>query len=98
MQGYSRFQLKLGRDVLGDIARIQACQAVLSPGDILIGDANGGSKNILGYLITVQCTVHVFVPIFNTTVVALTRWGKISVKVTSFIIGARCRLSKTVRI
>ena len=40
-QGYSRFQLKLGRDVFEDIKRIKACHAVLSPGNTLVGDANG---------------------------------------------------------
>lgn len=40
-QGYQRFQLKLGRDIFQDIERIKACHAVLSPGNTLVGDANG---------------------------------------------------------
>ena len=41
-QGYTRFQLKLGGDPHEDIERIHVCHAVLSPGDVLIGDANTG--------------------------------------------------------
>ena len=43
-QGYTRFQLKLGGDSHEDIERIHVCHAVLSPGDVLIGDANTGKE------------------------------------------------------
>ena len=43
-QGYSRFQIKLGhKNIESDVARIRACHGVLTPGDILVGDANGGN-------------------------------------------------------
>ena len=45
-QGYTRFQLKLGGDPQEDIERIHVCHAVLSPGDVLIGDANTGSPTM----------------------------------------------------
>ena len=45
-QGYTRFQLKLGGDPHEDIERIHVCHAVLSPGDVLIGDANTGSPTM----------------------------------------------------
>lgn len=41
-EGYRRFQLKVGSDVDTDIARIHACAAVLSRGDVLVADANTG--------------------------------------------------------
>jgi len=41
-EGYRRFQLKVGSDVDTDIARIRACAAVLSRGDVLVADANTG--------------------------------------------------------
>ena len=44
MQGYSRFQLKLGGDYLDDIERIKTCHAILSKNDVLIGDANTGKQ------------------------------------------------------
>lgn len=40
--GYTRFQLKLGGDPHEDIERIRNCHAILSSGDVLIGDANTG--------------------------------------------------------
>ncbi len=41
-EGYRRFQLKVGSDVETDIARIRAAAEELSPGDILVADANTG--------------------------------------------------------
>ena len=41
-EGYRKFQLKVGGDADEDIARITACSAVLSPGDVLDADANTG--------------------------------------------------------
>ncbi|HEY7112293.1 MAG TPA: enolase C-terminal domain-like protein, partial [Thermoanaerobaculia bacterium] len=41
-EGYYRFQLKVGADPETDVARIRAVRAVLSPGDVLIADANTG--------------------------------------------------------
>jgi cis-L-3-hydroxyproline dehydratase len=41
-QGYHKFQLKVGGDPDTDIARINAVAAKLSPGDVLIADANTG--------------------------------------------------------
>ena len=40
--GYHRFQLKVGSDVDTDIARIKAVSGRLSPGDVLVADANTG--------------------------------------------------------
>jgi len=40
--GYRKFQLKVGGDPDTDIARIRAAADVLSPGDVLIADANTG--------------------------------------------------------
>jgi len=41
-QGYRRFQLKVGADPDEDIARVKAARKVLSPGDVLVADANTG--------------------------------------------------------
>jgi len=41
-EGYFRFQLKVGADPETDVERIRAVRAVLSPGDVLIADANTG--------------------------------------------------------
>lgn len=41
-QGYRRFQLKSGSDVITDIARIKAVRKVLDDDDILVADANTG--------------------------------------------------------
>lgn len=41
-EGYRRFQLKVGGNPDEDIARIHAVSDVLTPGDILIADANTG--------------------------------------------------------
>jgi cis-L-3-hydroxyproline dehydratase len=41
-EGYHKFQLKVGGDPDTDIARIREVAAVLSPGDVLIADANTG--------------------------------------------------------
>ncbi|MSR06988.1 MAG: mandelate racemase [Gemmatimonadetes bacterium] len=41
-QGYRKFQLKVGGDPDTDIARIRTVAAELSPGDVLIADANTG--------------------------------------------------------
>ena len=41
-EGYHKFQLKVGGDPDTDIARIRDVAAVLSPGDVLIADANTG--------------------------------------------------------
>jgi L-alanine-DL-glutamate epimerase-like enolase superfamily enzyme len=41
-EGYKTFQLKVGSSVDEDIARIKACSSVLSPGELLIADANTG--------------------------------------------------------
>jgi len=41
-EGYTKFQLKVGGDANDDIARIEACRAILKPGDILVADANTG--------------------------------------------------------
>lgn len=41
-EGYRKFQLKVGGDPDVDIARIHAAAAVLSPGDVLVADANTG--------------------------------------------------------
>jgi len=42
VEGYRRFQLKVGGDPDVDIARIQAVAAKLQPGDRLVADANTG--------------------------------------------------------
>ncbi len=41
-EGYRRFQLKVGSDPDVDIERIRAVRAALSPGDVLVADANTG--------------------------------------------------------
>jgi len=41
-EGYAKFQLKVGADADGDIARIRACRDILLPGDTLVADANTG--------------------------------------------------------
>lgn len=41
-EGYTKFQLKVGRDPVTDIDRIKAARARLNHGDILIADANTG--------------------------------------------------------
>jgi L-alanine-DL-glutamate epimerase-like enolase superfamily enzyme len=41
-EGYRKFQLKVGGDPDVDVARIAACAAVLSTGDVLVADANTG--------------------------------------------------------
>jgi cis-L-3-hydroxyproline dehydratase len=41
-EGYRKFQLKVGGEVVDDIARIRAVAAELEPGDILVADANTG--------------------------------------------------------
>ncbi|MGJ3264423.1 MAG: cis-3-hydroxy-L-proline dehydratase [Salinarimonas sp.] len=41
-EGYTRFQLKVGGDVEADIARIRACRAALTGGELLVCDANTG--------------------------------------------------------
>lgn len=41
-EGYRKFQLKVGGDPDTDIARIRAVSARLSPGDVLVADANTG--------------------------------------------------------
>ena len=38
-EGYTKFQLKAGGNADNDIARIQACRAVLEHGDVLIADS-----------------------------------------------------------
>ncbi|MEO0422124.1 MAG: cis-3-hydroxy-L-proline dehydratase [Pseudomonadota bacterium] len=40
--GYTKFQLKVGGDPATDIARIHAAADVLSPGEVLVADANTG--------------------------------------------------------
>ena len=42
LQGYTKFQLKVGGDVETDIARVFAAAKRLQPGDVLIADANTG--------------------------------------------------------
>jgi L-alanine-DL-glutamate epimerase-like enolase superfamily enzyme len=42
LEGYTRFQLKVGGDPDTDIERIRAVRAVLGPGDVLVADANTG--------------------------------------------------------
>ena len=42
LEGYRRFQLKVGGNPDEDVERIRAVRAVLSPGDKLIADANTG--------------------------------------------------------
>jgi L-alanine-DL-glutamate epimerase-like enolase superfamily enzyme len=42
VEGYRRFQLKVGGDPETDIARIRAVRSVLEPGDVLVADANTG--------------------------------------------------------
>ena len=41
-EGYRKFQLKVGGEVVDDIARIRAVAAELEPGDVLVADANTG--------------------------------------------------------
>ena len=41
-EGYTKFQLKVGADADGDIARIRLCAEVMKPGDVLVADANTG--------------------------------------------------------
>ena len=41
-EGYRRFQLKVGSDPDVDVERIRAVRAALSPGDVLVADANTG--------------------------------------------------------
>ena len=42
MQGYRRFQLKVGGSAQDDIARIRAAREILEDSDILVADANTG--------------------------------------------------------
>lgn len=42
VQGVRRFQLKLGADPVADSARAHAVAEAAEPGDVIIGDANGG--------------------------------------------------------
>lgn len=42
IEGYTKFQLKVGGDPNDDIARIRACRTILEPTDILVADANTG--------------------------------------------------------
>ena len=42
LQGYTRFQLKLGGLAVDDINRFIACRKVLDNEDVLVGDANTG--------------------------------------------------------
>ena len=42
LEGYRKFQLKVGGDPDTDITRIRAAAEVLEPGDVLIADANTG--------------------------------------------------------
>ncbi len=42
VEGYCRFQLKLGGEANEDVARLRECRKVLEPRDVLIGDANTG--------------------------------------------------------
>jgi len=41
-EGYRRFQLKVGGEPEVDVERIRAVRAALSPGDVLVADANTG--------------------------------------------------------
>ena len=41
-EGYTKFQLKVGGDVLEDIARTKAVREVLDAGEVLVADANTG--------------------------------------------------------
>jgi len=41
-EGYRRFQLKVGGDPDDDVKRVRAVLKVLSPGDVLVADANTG--------------------------------------------------------
>jgi cis-L-3-hydroxyproline dehydratase len=41
-EGYRRFQLKVGSDADVDVERIRQVRAALSPGDVLVADANTG--------------------------------------------------------
>jgi L-alanine-DL-glutamate epimerase-like enolase superfamily enzyme len=43
--GYARFQLKVGGDARDDIARIRACAAELTRGEVLVADANTGWRS-----------------------------------------------------
>jgi cis-L-3-hydroxyproline dehydratase len=42
VEGYTKFQLKVGGDADQDIARIRECRAILDPSDLLVADANTG--------------------------------------------------------
>ena len=42
VEGYQKFQLKVGGDPDTDIARIRSAAEVLEPGDVLVADANTG--------------------------------------------------------
>ena len=42
LQGYTRFQLKLGGLAVDDINRFIACRKILDDDDVLVGDANTG--------------------------------------------------------
>lgn len=42
VEGYTKFQLKVGGDANDDIERIHATRAVLKPSDLLVADANTG--------------------------------------------------------
>jgi L-alanine-DL-glutamate epimerase-like enolase superfamily enzyme len=43
--GYAKFQLKVGGDAKDDIARIRACAAELTRGEVLVADANTGWRS-----------------------------------------------------
>jgi L-alanine-DL-glutamate epimerase-like enolase superfamily enzyme len=43
--GYAKFQLKVGGDARDDIARIRACAAELTRGEVLVADANTGWRS-----------------------------------------------------
>jgi len=47
MQGYTKFQLKVGSSVEEDVGRIRAVASVLKNGEILMADANTGCKYCL---------------------------------------------------
>ena len=51
-QGYTRFQLKLGGNAADDIDRIKECRKVLDKKDLLIGDANTGTKFFYSVAVT----------------------------------------------
>ncbi|MEO8346937.1 MAG: cis-3-hydroxy-L-proline dehydratase, partial [Betaproteobacteria bacterium] len=62
VEGYRKFQLKVGDSADADIERIRATRAVLKPGDILVADANTGwTKHEAARVVAAVADVDVYI-------------------------------------